>query len=372
MARDPIRRLRDEIASLCNHALDLPTFFDGARRAIERAVPHDGCCWMTFDPATLLPTSHIPYRSIPPEQVPRLAQNEYSEEDFNKFSVLWMDDPHVGVLSKATEGARERSTRYRVLLQPNGFQNEMRASFGQEGGCWGGVAIYRSDRLPDFAPGDALALAEVSELMAQGIKRAVLTQVVGMVDRENSPGLILINSDGSVEAMNSSAGAWLDDLMVTSTPETGLPSIVHALSSRTRRSVSAESGVQPAQARSRTRSGGWVVMHGSLVGDGPDARVAIILEQARPPQIAPLIAEAYGLTAREQDVARLVIQGHSTAEIADQLYVSSNTVQDHLKSIFDKVGVRSRRELVTRVFSEQYAPRMGQGVPVGADGWFVS
>lgn len=372
MARNPIDRLRDEIASLCNHALDLPTFFDGARRAIGRAVPHDGCCWMTFDPATLLPTSHIPYHSIPPEQVPRLAQNEYFEEDFNKFSVLWKDDPHVGDLNKATDGTRERSTRFRELLEPNGFRNEMRASFGQDGACWGGMAVYRSDRLPDFALGDALALAEIAELMAQGIKRAVLTQVVGMVEQENSPGLILMNSDGSLEAMNSSAQAWLDDLMVTSTAEKELPSIVHALAGRTRRGALPESGVQPAQARSHTRSGRWVIMHGSLVGEGPEAKVAIILEQARPPQIAPLIAEAYGLSAREQDVARLVIQGYSTGEIAEQLFVSPHTVQDHLKSIFDKAGVRSRRELVTRVFSEHYAPRMGQHVPVGADGWFVN
>ena len=66
-----------------------------------------------------------------------------------------------------------------------------------------------------------------------------------------------------------------------------------------------------------------------------------------------------------------MIQGYSTGEIAERLFVSPHTVQDHLKSIFDKVGVRSRRELVTRVFSEHYAPRMGQRVPAGADGWFV-
>ena len=80
---------------------------------------------------------------------------------------------------------------------------------------------------------------------------------------------------------------------------------------------------------------------------------------------------AYGLSPRERDIARLVLQGLSTSEIATELFLSPHTVQDYLKAIFDKVGVRSRREMVTRVFTEHYAPRLADQVPVGADGWFL-
>ena len=67
---------------------------------------------------------------------------------------------------------------------------------------------------------------------------------------------------------------------------------------------------------------------------------------------------AYGLTEREQHVTRLVPQGDSTAEIAERLVVSVHTVQQHLKGVFDKTGVRSRRDLVGKVFFDHYEPRV--------------
>ncbi len=70
------------------------------------------------------------------------------------------------------------------------------------------------------------------------------------------------------------------------------------------------------------------------------------MEAARPPELAPLIADAYGFTERERLVTELVAQGYSTREIAGRLHLSAYTVQDHLKTIFEKSGTSSRGDLV--------------------------
>ena len=70
-------------------------------------------------------------------------------------------------------------------------------------------------------------------------------------------------------------------------------------------------------------------------------------------------------------MTQLVAQGLSTRGIATRLYLSPYTVHDHLKSIFEKVGVGTRGELVARLFFEHYAPRLTSGTPVAATGWFA-
>ena len=100
------------------------------------------------------------------------------------------------------------------------------------------------------------------------------------------------------------------------------------------------------------------MLHGASLVAGGTRRVAVIVEPAHPARIAPLLMAAYGLTEREQQVTRLVLQGSSTAEIASRLVVSAHTVQQHLKSVFAKTGVRSRRDLVGKVFLSYYEPRV--------------
>ncbi|MGH4007650.1 MAG: helix-turn-helix domain-containing protein [Pseudonocardiaceae bacterium] len=91
-------------------------------------------------------------------------------------------------------------------------------------------------------------------------------------------------------------------------------------------------------------------MHASrLQGPPGEDRIAVVVEPAEPCATLPILLSAHQLSVREVEVARLVLRGASTRAISDTLHITQHTVQDHLKAIFDKVGVRSRRDLVVQL-----------------------
>jgi DNA-binding CsgD family transcriptional regulator len=125
--------------------------------------------------------------------------------------------------------------------------------------------------------------------------------------------------------------------------------------------------------RVRARSGRWAILHASwMTSHAGEQAISVILEEAAPAEIAPMIMAAYGLTERERTICGLVCQGMSTRQIADQLHLTTDTVQDHLKSVFGRTGVHSRGELVATILQRDYLPRMIAGDPLGRSGAFAA
>ncbi len=112
--------------------------------------------------------------------------------------------------------------------------------------------------------------------------------------------------------------------------------------------------------RLRAASGRWLTLDASLTeatADRPSERV-VVVGPAQSEEIAWLTVASYELSPREEEVVRQVVRGLSTKQIAEELFIAEHTVQRHLSNIFEKVGVRSRRDLVKRLFVDQVLPAL--------------
>jgi DNA-binding NarL/FixJ family response regulator len=81
--------------------------------------------------------------------------------------------------------------------------------------------------------------------------------------------------------------------------------------------------------------------------------VIIYLDQKDPVFSSCECLEKDGLTRREVEVAILVCEGLRDKDIAERLFISEYTVGNHLKAIYEKLGVRNRTSLIHRVIRRE-------------------
>jgi DNA-binding CsgD family transcriptional regulator len=352
------------IIQTCRAGLEPDALRAAVLPRLRRAVPVDALWWATVDPSTLLFTQA--YREeIPGEASAYLVENEFLRDDVNKWTELAHERSGVRTLAAATEGVLVRSARYRDIFEPLGLADELRAVLRARGAVWGFMCLHR-ERGATFSTQEAEFVSRIAPHLAEGVRLGLLVQCAARDDLAESPGLILLAADNTVVGRNASAGQWLQELNWQEAGE--IPIEIHSLAARLRRE-SASTDLAPL--RVRTRSGRWINLQASWLSGQDRSVVAVIIQEATPEEVAPIVMSAYGLSDQERAVSGLVFQGRSTHEIAQRLRIAENTVQDHLKSVFDKTGVRSRRELVATVFRQRYVPRMKAGDALGPSGYFA-
>jgi DNA-binding CsgD family transcriptional regulator len=213
----------------------------------------------------------------------------------------------------------------------------------------------------DFTPEEAAFLAGLGPHVAEGLRKSLLiaTPSKPLADAPG-PGVLELTDTLEVAAINDAARMWLADMAEADSPaKDGLPAALFAVVARLRAIEMADDPVSLPQprVRVRTRHGDWLLLHSSrLHRAGSEQRAAVVIERLEDLEIAPIMSQMLGLAQREGEVCRLVIGGLSTTEISTRLHISAHTVQDHLKRVFDKAGVRSRRELVAQIFIKHYWP----------------
>jgi DNA-binding CsgD family transcriptional regulator len=363
-----LKNLTAAIVETCRSGLPPGALRDQVFARLRRAVPFDAAFWATVDPATLLFTQ--PHQQeIPPETIPYFIQNEFVDADVNKWTALAAERPGVRTLSEATSGDLHASARYRDIFEPLGLGDELRAVLRVGGACWGYMCLHREAGRP-FSREEVSYVQRLAPHVAEGVRAGILTASTELADVADVPGLVVVAPDGALLSATEPGERWLDELGSPSPNGSALPLEVQALAARLR-SPNVNPDALP-RLRIRTRAGRWAVLHASRMTTPESDAIAVIIEEPSPAELAPILMMAYGLTRQEQVLTGLVCRGLSTSEIAERLRITPNTIQDHLKSIFDKTGVSSRRELVASILQEQYLPRAMSGRPLGPSGFFIS
>ena len=341
---------------------------------IRLAFPVDAACWHGLDPDSRLLTTANPMELmsggfLTPETEQAAAQavvaSEYVRDDVNQFAVLAARRTPVGILSETTRGRPERSARYRDFLEPIGTPYEMRVAMVTRGRAWGCVVLHRTEETGDFAAKDARLMARLSRPIAEALRNSYRFDAARRHDESRAPGLLVLDANDVVELVTPATSALLGPVLRDDPIERNVPVPALSLAAEVRRQGRDGRFAQPLHLPT---SEGWLTLHGSLPDGASTARVAIVVQRAGEEYAVPLRLEAFGLTAREQEVASLVARGLDTAAIADRLVISPWTVQDHLKSIFAKTDTRSRKELLAQVFFHDQLPGIVARDPLNAGG----
>lgn len=365
------RAALDAIARICAKELPPTELLARAAERLRWAVPWTADGWMFLDPQTLMFTGGI-RPDQPLDVYSRLLDNEFGASDVNRFRALARSPRPAATLWQATGGQPERSPRYRHILASLGCGDELRAVFRTGETSWGGVSIVRGAADEAFSEADVALVASAGGLIAEALRRALAADgfsPAAAPGTGDAPAAVLV-LDGSdrMESWTPEAALLLRQARQRHVDRLPLPMAVYSVAHQARAVSARGAGGPPAMARLRLASGQWLTASAAPLDDGtePSGWVAVTLQPARPAHLAPLVLAAHGLTAREQQIARLLLRGQTTEQIARRLVISRHTLRDHLKTIYAKLGVTSRPEFTALLLHEE--PPQAGDTAVGAAG----
>jgi DNA-binding CsgD family transcriptional regulator len=341
-------RCRERLERLSESSLDCDSLRREALRELQRVIGFDRWCWALADPDSLIPLGGIAEHDYGPA-VPRELELEYSGDDFAAMDVLARRVKPAASLSIETGGDLARSPRWDQVLRPVGIGDEAVVACRDVLGCWGWLKAYRDSADARFAEHDLDLLAQLGPALGTALRHHPPANDGGAAAPTAAPtvpGVIVLGGDLSVLMSTASARAWLEAL-----PSAGvyaafgiLPAMVYPAATLSRSADTASR----AHALERCVDGRWVMIEAAALEGRADGEVAVTFRAATGSETFDRLCRIYALSGRERDVVAGLLDGLDTRALSERLFISRHTVQDHLKSVFEKTRVHSRRELLAK------------------------
>lgn len=354
VASTRLRRADARVRAACETATSTRELFDAVGAVLGDALAVDGSFLCTTDPVSNMFNAEAVVVGLPDAMRAPWMRNEFLVDDFNKFEDLHRTGVAVASLSETERTRNTSSVRAVEVNSAFGYGPELRAVLSRGDGCWGAINLLRSADAPEFSADDQSWLGGVVDEIADGVRRIVLARTLLGPD-DIAPGIVMLDADGYIVSQSETAPALIDDLHIApldNGPDEALPcQAVSVVLAARAHALGAGSRLE-AVSRVQGRSGHWLSLRGTHTrGEGGElAHVVLTIEPSRPDDSMAMIAAAYGLTPREQEVFSELRTGGSIEETAARMFISPHTLRTHVRSLFAKTGCTSRGELMSRLF----------------------
>ena len=315
---------------------------------LRRSVAFDWYAWLLTDPVTEVGSAPLADAPSLPD-LPRLIRSKYLTA-VNRWTDL---GARPATLQRATERDAERSLVWRDLLSAYGVTDVASLVFRDAHGCWGWLDLWRVAAEGPFGDRDLAYLAAVVGPITEGLRRAqarTFDDAMPLPAR-TGPVVLVLSPLLEVKAQTAETEQFLRALLPADGDRRPVPAAAYNVAAQL---LAVEAGIDdhPPSARVHLEGGVWLTLRAARVdneGRTANQDIAVTIELASPAERRGLFARSHALSPRETELLDQLAQGADTRSIAQALFVSEHTVQDHLKSIFAKTNAHNRRTLLTRL-----------------------
>jgi DNA-binding NarL/FixJ family response regulator len=316
---------------------------------LRRSVAFDAFAFVLTDPVTSVGTS--PLADVPclPE-LPRLIRLKYLTA-VNRWTTL---ADGFASLSAATGAELSRSLVWQELLQQYDVVDVASAVFRDRFGCWAFLDLWRTAAHRPFTQSELARLSSVIPVVTEGLRHAQAATFALPRGRNRpleGPVVLLLSPALDVLAETAPAIDYLRALLPPTHDHPPIPASAYNVAAQL---LAHEVGVDTSPAVARVHAGGgrWLALRAARLdqaGSLVEPNIAVTIEDASGGDRAALFARAHALSVRETELLTHLDAGRDTHDIAEQMHLSEHTIQDHLKMIFTKTGIRTRRSLLSHV-----------------------
>lgn len=312
---------------------------ENMKESLYKAAPYSKSCISTLDPVSSLSTGAVT-DSVIQDIHASLLKHAYQEDEF------YQQTTEIQVENIHPRNAGEITPQYENLLA-EGYVDELRGLLVADKYCWGRFSLFRQIGEQPFSQKEIALANEVAKEFAckfrDEICRASLSE-----SEFTAYGLFICSMDHKVLWKDEAGAEILQELRNDEQliEETLLPSSVLAIIIQLKQQPTAAVSLLVRNSNNQ----GFYMMKGSIVkGVGESVAVSIIVQPAGMEELRPYKEQTYGFTPRESEVLELLLEGCTTNQIAQNLYISPHTVLDHCKSLLQKSDSANRKQMM-RIF----------------------